>query len=152
MPLFFFHSCIVTFAYICFKQFQYLLHNFYIAFVMAFCVMSLSFFAALLSNCSNCHTSDCFKLGNVHSLQIAMNKLYIKIKKLFLLISVSFYITGTIFTVEIISKSLWCELLAQNCVSKQFFLLLFKKKTKTGKLTVMQEDLFFFLGGRAIFV
>lgn len=131
MPLFFFFSsCIVTFAYICFKQFQYLLHNFYTAFVWlsvwCHCRFFLFFFCCPLSNCSNFHTSDCFKLGNVHSLQIAMNKLYIKIKKLFLLISISFYITGTIFTVEIISNSLVWTIGTELC--KQ--LIFFFKKTK----------------------
>lgn len=64
---------VFSFVYIGFKQLQYLLHNFYI---VSFCMASyMMLFMSLLplSKLFKFHTSDCYKLGNVHSLQIAMN-------------------------------------------------------------------------------
>lgn len=146
MPLFFFplvSSHLLTFASnnsntYC-TTFTQLLYGFLCDVIVFF------FFCCPLSNCSNFHTSDCFKLGNVHSLQIAMNKLYIKIKKLFLLISISFYITGTIFTVEIISNSLVWTIGTKLC--KQLFLF-FLKKNKKENWQWCKKIIFFLVEGQ----
>lgn len=111
------HFFLFSLVYIGFKQFQILLHNFYI---FSFCMAS-HVSSPPHSKFFKFQTSDCNKLGNVHSLQMAMYQSYIKL--IIFLMSIQLYEEALLWKIAL-SSLVW--VLAQNCW-RSFLTLICKK-------------------------